>query len=221
MNTSSQYITFVVSGLCLGLSVQPTWAASEAPVKATDSSMHTLPASSHPIAGMPVSETGAPTSDDLQRAVARVKAEYLYRFLGYVDFPRTVLPQPDSPLVIGVMGAEDVYEALADTLPMRTVGLRQVLRRRLQAGDSLAGVHLVYAGGKVALQQEALISAARSSPVLLVTDAPGGLSAGAVFNFMMIGDQLRFEASLEAANRASLHVSSRVLVLAERVMGVR
>lgn len=183
--------------------------------------MHTTPASSSPTTGLPTPETGAPAPDDLQRAMARVKAEYLFRFLGYVEFPRTMLPQPDTPLVIGVTGADDVFEALADTLPMRTVGTRQVQRRRLLPGDSLSGIHMLFAGRKVDLQQDSLVQSARAAHVLLVTDAPGGLGVGAVFNFLLLGDQLRFEASLEAANRASLQVSSRVLVLAERVIGVR
>ncbi|MFT3859565.1 MAG: YfiR family protein [Aquabacterium sp.] len=204
--------------LGLGLLSHPVWGA---PDSSNDSSMHTTPAPIPSAPSVPTPDAGTPTQEDLQRAMARVKAEYLFRFLGYVEFPHAVVPQSDSPLVIGVLGADDVFEALADTLPMRTIGARQVVRKRLSAGDSLMGVHLLYAGRRVDLLQDPLISQARTSPVLLVTDAPGGLAAGAVFNFLLIGDQLRFEASLDAASRASLKVSSRVLVLAERVMGAR
>lgn len=212
--------------LCLaGLSMlwRPVWSAPDQPSQAlNDRSMHTTtPASSTPASAVPAFDAGAPSQEDLQRAMARVKAEYLFRFLGYVEFPHAVLSQQDSPLVIGVLGADEVFEALADTLPMRTIGPRHVVRKRLLPGDSLMGVHLLFAGRRVDLSQDPLISLARTSPVLLVTDAPGGLAAGAVFNFLLIGDQLRFEASLDAASRASLKVSSRVLVLAERVMGAR
>ena len=210
------------TGLLTGLFVHSIWAASDMPTQAMDGHhMHTSPASSSPLPGLPAQESAASAPDDLRRAMARVKAEYLFRFLGYVDFPRTALPQADTPMVIGVVGADEVFEALADTLPMRTVGTRQVQRRRMQAGDSLAGVHLLFAGRNVDLLHEPLVQGARSAHVLLVTEAPNGLGAGAIFNFLLLGDQLRFEASLEAAHRASLQVSSRVLVLAERVVGVR
>jgi hypothetical protein len=214
-------LRLVTCGLIAGASAPVTWAAPYTFNKATDGSMHITPApASLSVSSLPLTDA-SPSQEDLQRAVARVKAEYLFRFLSYVDFPRAVLPQPGTPLVIGVAGADEVFDALADTLSMRTVGTRPVIRRRLDAGDSLMGVHLLFAGHPLDLQQNALVSQARSSPVLLVTDAANGLGAGAVFNFLMIHDQLRFEASLEAATRAALMVSSRVLVLAERVMGVR
>ena len=176
-------------------------------------------ASAAPQPSTTASPEASGSQDDIQRALAPLKAEYLYRFLGYVDFPKGVLPQPDSPLVIGVTGADEVYEALADTLASRAIGSRLVLRRRLSVGDSLAGVHLLFAGHTVDLTQSALVKAARAIPVLLVTESPDGLNAGSIFNFLLVGDQLRFEASVQAADRASLKVSSRVLALAERVVG--
>lgn len=161
------------------------------------------------------------TQEDSQRALAAVKADYLYQFLGYVEFAKSVLPQPDSPLMIGVIGADDVFNALAEVLPMRTINNRAVLRKRLTEGDSILGVHLLFVGKKIDLVQSALVKAARASSILLVTDAPNGLNAGAIFNFLVSGEHLRFEASLEAADRASVKISSRVLTLAEHVIGVR
>lgn len=161
------------------------------------------------------------TQNDGTRSLAAIKADYLYQFLRYVEFPKSVLPQPDSPLVIGVMGADDVFNALADVLAMRTINNRAVLRRRLSDGDSLAGVHLLFIGKKIDLSQNSLAKAARNCPILLVSETQGGLNDGAIFNFLAGGEHLRFEASLEAADRASLKISSRVLTLAERVIGGR
>ena len=235
--TTYRRLQFPLCSLLAGLSVQTlpastAWAATDAPhakpQKTTDgSTMQPIPSPNSSAAGVqPMPEAAAlsqvpqVSQEDLLRAIARVKAEYLYRFLSYVEFPRSALSQADTPLVIGIANADAVYDALADTLAMRTVGTRQVLRRKLSSGDSLAGVHLLFNGGRD-LAQDPLVSQARSAPILLVTDAPGGLAAGAVFNFLMLGDQLRFEVSLEAASRASLTVSSRVLVLAEKVKGAR
>lgn len=157
--------------------------------------------------------------DDTSKSAAALKADYLYRFLDYVEFPKQALPQPDSPLVIGVAGADDVFSALGEVLPLRAVNSRAMQRRRLVEGDSLAGVQMVFVGHDVDLSQSQLVKAARANSVLLVTDAPDGLAMGAVFNFLQLGERLRFEVSLAAADRASLKISSRVLALAERVTG--
>ena len=195
------------------LAASSIWAAPETITTAASNSVS--PASA------PADAELVRAAEDPQRTLATIKADYLYQFLGYVEFTKSTLPQPDSPLVIGVIGADDVFNALADILPMRTINNRSVLRKRLTDSDSLAGIHLLFVGKKVDLTQSPLLKAALTSSVLLVTDAPNGLNAGAVFNFLMIGDHLRFEASLEAADRAGVKISSRVLTLAEHVTGGR
>lgn len=149
--------------------------------------------------------------------ISRQKATTLFNFLGFIEFPPSTLPKPDSPLVIGVTGADNVYDELGDILKGRLVNGHPVLRRRLQEVDGLSGVHLLFVGGKVNLAQSSLVKTARSSSVLLVTEVPDGLESGAIFNFVMEGERVRFEAALEAADRASIRISSRILTLAERV----
>ncbi|MGC4061049.1 MAG: YfiR family protein [Aquabacterium sp.] len=167
-----------------------------------------------PASGVP-SVAPTPTPEPLMPP-ARQKA--LFNFLSFIEFPPATLPRPDSPLVIGVTGADSVYDELGEILKGRMVNGRIVLRRRLQESDSLAGVHLLFVGGKGGdLAQNSLVKAAKSSSVLLVTEVPDGLESGAIFNFVMEGDRVRFEAALEAAERASIRISSRILTLAERV----
>ena len=57
--------------------------------------------------------------------------------------------------------------------------------------------------------------------VPLVTDAPDGLAEGGLINFVMVQSRVRFEVSLEAAERDAVKVSSRVLSVAQRVVGPR
>jgi hypothetical protein len=184
-------------------------AAASEPVAINDAA---VAASAVPLAA----SAPVPTPEPVM-PVARQKATTLFNFLGFIEFPPSTLPRPDSPLVIGVTGADNVYDELGEILKGRTVNGRAVLRRRLQDNDSLAGVHLLFVGGKVNLAQSGLVKAARSSSVLLVTEVPEGLESGAIFNFVLEGERVRFEAALEAADRASIRISSRILTLAERV----
>ena len=55
-------------------------------------------------------------------------------------------------------------------------------------------------------------------PILAVTDAPTGLADGGALNFVPVQGRVRFEASLPAAERAGLRLSSRLLAVAERVV---
>lgn len=146
---------------------------------------------------------------------ASVKAAYLHKFLPYVEWPAGALGPAGEPLVIGVLGAPAVLAELEAVVAGRPSQGRTVLTRRLEPGDALDAVHMLYLGRGVTLPAPLLGPAPR--PLLVVTDAPGGLPEHAVLNFVTVERRVRFEASLRAAARARLRLSARLLEVAERV----
>jgi hypothetical protein len=62
-----------------------------------------------------------------------------------------------------------------------------------------------------------LKSSLRRPAVLIVTDARDGLENGATINFVLSEGRVKFEVSLEAAQRAGLTISARLLGIAVRV----
>ena len=63
----------------------------------------------------------------------------------------------------------------------------------------------------------ALRAEAISRPILLVTDDEHGLDGGGVINFIEVDRNLRFEISLNAADRSGLKINSALLSVAARV----
>jgi len=146
---------------------------------------------------------------------ASVKAAYLYKFLAYVDWPPSTFPGGDAPHVIGVMGADAVHAELRQLVASRPAQGRPLVVRRLAAGDPLEGLHVLYVGRGARAAQVAPTLAGR--PVLMVTDAPGGLADGGALNFLIVEGRVRFEAAPAAAERGGLKLSARLLAVAERV----
>lgn len=140
-----------------------------------------------------------------------VKAAFLYKFLAYVEYP-PAQPEPGAPYVVGVLGADDIAAELARITAGRVVNGHPVAVRSLRAGDQPAGLHMLFAGGDSGTGT--LLRAAQQSGVLTVTDLPDGLRAGSVINFVLADDRVRFEVSLEAAQKSNLKVSSRLLSVA-------
>ncbi|AKJ27849.1 hypothetical protein AAW51_1158 [Caldimonas brevitalea] len=150
-----------------------------------------------------------------------VKAAYLYKFLSYVEWPPAAFEGADSPIVIGVHGADDVLAELRQVLAGRTAQGRPLVSRRVAQGDTLAGVHVLFLGQANPADVESWLAPWRERPILLVTDSGRGLGQGSMINFVLVGGRLRFEVSLPAAERSGLKLSSRMLQVAERVVGVR
>jgi hypothetical protein len=147
-----------------------------------------------------------------------VEAAYLQKFPGFVDWPADVFRTPASPIVIGVAGAPRVLEELAKIARGRRVLGRPVEAKAVSAGDPIRDVHVLFVGAGAAAEAKALLDEARQGHVLTVTDLPAGLKAGAVLDFVRIDGRLRFEASLAAARRAEVKLSSRLLSVASRVV---
>jgi len=160
---------------------------------------------------------GTVAAQALSGGAEEVKAAYLYKFVGYVDWPDSAFVGPDMPIVIGVVGADPVYAELVRVVAGRSSHARPLAARRLAPGDAFDGVHVLYVG-EPGLMRTQWLQAARDRPMLIVTDMPQGLDVGSALNFVPVQDRLRFEASLRAVDRAGLKVSSRLLALAQRVV---
>ena len=148
---------------------------------------------------------------------ATVKAAFLYKFAGYVEWPAASFPQPDTPFVIGVMASDEVSAELEKLVVGRQVNNRRVVPRRVRAGDPLQGLHMLFVGRTEPTLRHAL-AAAQQQRILTVTEGDRGLEAGSAISFVTVEDRVGFEVSIDAAERSGLRISSRMLAVARRVV---
>lgn len=159
----------------------------------------------------------SPLAHAQQAAEATVKAAFLYKFAGYVEWPDSAVGAAEAPFTIGIAGADDVAADLERLVPGRMVMNRRVVVRRLKEGESLKGVHLLFIGrGEANLRP--MVRAAQQQGTLIVTETERGLDMGSAINFLILDDRVGFEVSLESAERSGLRISSRMLAVARRVV---
>jgi hypothetical protein len=148
----------------------------------------------------------------------QIKAAYLYQFGGFVDWPPRSFTGPDTPFVIGVIGADAIARELEQVVATRTVRGRRVLVRRLLVGDPLDGLHMLFVGEGQTARLRGLLASAREAPLLVVTESEEGLAQGGMINFVAVGNRVRFDVDLPQAHRSELRISSRLLGVARRVV---
>ena len=158
---------------------------------------------------------GAVAPGSLERSV---KAAFLYKFLGYTDFPVLAFTDPAAPLLIGVFGADELAAELSMMVAGRNVQGRGMQVRVVREGDPLAGLHLLFVGGGDVARLRAVLKAGPQGAMLVVSEAENGLHHGSVINFKVIEDRVRFDVSLDAADRHSIKLSSRLLTVANVVV---
>jgi hypothetical protein len=161
----------------------------------------------------PARAENAASSAALER---RVKAAFLYKFLGYAEFPQNAFADPASPVVIGVAGADDLAAELARIVSGRTVNNRTIVVRVLRDAEIGTPVHLLFVGGFDAARVGRMVRAAGNA-LLVVTECDGGLQQGSAINFRIVDERVRFDVALDAAERNGIKLSSRLLTVANRV----
>lgn len=146
---------------------------------------------------------------------AAVKAVFLYRFAGYVQWPQAASSAAD--FTIAVLGSPAVAAQLAQLLPGHLVQGKPVQVRVLESVSQLGDAQMLYIGADYGGDLRRLIAGLRDRPLLVVTDSPAGLSAGGTVNFLIDNAHVRFEVSTVAARRAGLRISSDLLAVAKHV----
>jgi hypothetical protein len=143
-----------------------------------------------------------------------VKAAYLVKLRNYVEWPAKAPAPADSRIVIGVVGADAVADHLQKMPAVRDPAKSSVALKRLRPGDPVAGVHILYVGDEAWSRAAPMVAQAREQSALVVSDAEGALAGGSVINFRLVDERIRFEISLDAADKSNLKLSSQLLTLA-------
>lgn len=151
-------------------------------------------------------------------AERQVKAAFVYKFAGYVDWPAEVLGGAGVPFTIGVVGAEALATELALVVTGRSVDAHPVAVRRLRGGEPLADVAMLFVGRVETPRLKALLAGV-TRPLLVVTESEGAMPAGSMINLLLVDRRVRFEVALDTADRAGVRLSSRLLAVAHKVHG--
>jgi hypothetical protein len=148
----------------------------------------------------------------------QVEAAYLYKFGDYVTWPDKSFAAPDSPIVIGVAGADSVADNLIAMVAGRTIGGHPLVVKRIHDGE-VDGVHILFIGNPRAAEASSLFDSSRKRPILVVTEGKDGLALGGAVSFVVVDARVRFDVSLDAVQANGLKLSSQLLSVAHSVSG--
>jgi hypothetical protein len=84
-----------------------------------------------------------------------------------------------------------------------------------RSGEDLRGAHILFISASERKRLPMILAGLRGSSVLTVGDTAGFLEAGGMIQFLNENNRVRFAISVDAASRARLKLSSKLLSLAK------
>jgi hypothetical protein len=142
-----------------------------------------------------------------------IKAAFLYNFTRFVEWPSN----SGGTFCIGIEGIDPFHGALENVVNGRSNGGKRIAVRRFKPGEEAGACEMVFVAGSDIRKARAELAAIHGVSVLTVGEAPGFCRHGGVVEFAVQDEKVRLTINLDAAQRAHLQISSKLLSLASVV----
>lgn len=147
-----------------------------------------------------------------------IKAAHILKFQKYTTWPEEAMSET-TPLVIGVVGADEVAATLEQLAAKHEQSKQAVIIKKLDTGESVDGIHLLYIGEDHTWELTDWLAQASGKPILFVTDSGNNMPPGSIINFIQEDNRIRFDISLTAAEISKIKLSAALLTVARQVYG--
>ena len=147
----------------------------------------------------------------------QVKAAFLYNFAKFVEWPPEAFKTPKDPILVCVLGHNPFGNALEDAIRGKSIEGRTFAYRHVSDAESASACQILFVGWEESKHFRALLESLKPMGILTVGEAQGFATGGGVINFKLDEGRVRFEINLDAAEHEQLHISAKLLSLAQIV----
>lgn len=144
----------------------------------------------------------------------QVKAAFIYNFAKFVEWPRNAFPNTNSPIVLGILGKNVFGSDLEKTIRDRKVNNHPFVFKTLTSAAEATNCHILFVSSSEKGDFAKIVSTLHNATVLTVSETDGFIKAGGMINFTFEDTKVRFQINDEAAKKAGLKISSKLLSLA-------
>jgi hypothetical protein len=148
----------------------------------------------------------------------QVKALFLFNFAKYVDWPAGAFSNSSAPIVIGVVGEDGFADEFRRVTGDRTVNDRKVVIKQIDGTADLKDCQILFIGSSENGRLTEILEAVKNSAVLTVGETDRFLVQGMI-NFTKKENKIHLEINLVPAQRVNLKLSSKLLTVADVVLG--
>jgi hypothetical protein len=147
----------------------------------------------------------------------QVKAAFLYNFAKFVEWPSQAFKTPQDPIVVCVLGHNPFGNALEQVIRGKSIEGRAFVFRKVADAEEASACQILFISSSEGKRFHSLYKDLKPAGILTVGEAEGFAADGGVINFTLDSGHVRFEINVDAAEHEQLHISSKLLSLAQIV----
>ena len=147
----------------------------------------------------------------------QLKAVFLMNFAKFVEWPTTAFRSAQNALTICVLGENPFGHDLDDVVRGQVAADRALAVKRLAQVQREDNCHVLFVSAAEKTRTERILGVLRNAPTLTVGEGDDFAAAGGMIGLFIDDNKIRFEVNLDAADRAGLKISSKLLKLAKNV----
>ena len=142
-----------------------------------------------------------------------LRAAFLYNFAKFTEWP--IDGAPAGPLKLCVVDDSAVEGALEELVGTSLINSRAVTVSQGESGKGLRTCSVLYLGEVASNRAAAILDELQGAPVLTVSNGDEFVRGGGMVGLFVEDGRMRFAINPEAAQRAGVRLSSRLLKLAK------
>lgn len=144
-----------------------------------------------------------------------IKAEYLYNFMAFVSWPEEAFKDEQAPFTVGLVGKDPFGARLEEAVKGKTLRGKPIAIKRIADATEVEGCQLVFISKSEKENLCQLVAAIQKPGVMTVGELEGFNACGGVVKFLIQDNKVKFEVNVDAARRANLKISSKMLKVAQ------
>ena len=154
-----------------------------------------------------------PVAQDEALPVYDVKVAFIYQFTKFISWPEASYESKKSPFVICVVGDDGIVESLRSTVSGKRIDGRAYEVRHVKRTEASPKCHVLFQAAPKDDSDTPCVDRHGGPGVLTICDCKGFAHRGGIMRLFEEGNVLKMEINVDAAKRAELMISSKLLSL--------
>src|SRR5205807_4415643 len=121
-------------------------------------------------------EAFAQARDSSDSSEYLIKAGFIFNFAKFVEWPTSAFAQPDSPIVIGILGTDPFGTIIDQIVQDKKIGARGFVVKRLKWGSDVKELwvcKILFVSGSEKAHIDDVVQIVKGQPLLTVGDTNG------------------------------------------------